>query len=86
MPTNHNIHSRMLSLAAEMARQKNMPSSYREDWTDLPPDLTRKGWREIQSAAEQANKQCQLWAIMLREAADWLNQNMTRRDESCTRK
>ena len=72
MPTRQQIHSRMIYLASEMVKLQNMPPNVREDWDNIPKNMTRRGWNEILNTADRACEQSRLWGIMLREAADWL--------------
>lgn len=65
------VRKGLIELAGEMVRGEGMPvSTHREDWKDLPRDLTKKGWAEIYRAAFRCEDTCKNWGHRLRKLAD----------------
>jgi len=62
----------IMEIAAELVNCRHMPSSFRQDWKELPPRMTRKGWTEIYRAAMTANDVCKNWGFRLRKLANAL--------------
>lgn len=57
--------AQLYAIAGRLARKENMPSRFRDDWNDLPSNLSQKAWKEIHTAALKAEEQCNQLSIDL---------------------
>lgn len=60
------IRAQLISLAAQMARLRNMPSTFREDY----PKMGAATWQRVSEDAEHATDQAKEWARELKRLAD----------------
>lgn len=64
------LSTRLILLAGEMALRKNMPDFELWDW---PKRTTNKILKQADHACSEADEQCKLWAIAIRDVADKLS-------------
>ena len=69
------IRSDLIKISAKLILCENAPSYIRDDWKDLPPNLTRKGWSEIYRAAVRCQNAMREMGIELRKLADALEED-----------
>lgn len=69
MATLSETKSKLIKLSAQMATRLNMPPDNYEDWR-FPKSISQKQAFKVLRAAENAQEQCRLWAIAIRECAD----------------
>lgn len=69
---NHRDYAELINLAAEMAQERNMPSSHYEDhgFYSSTPKAERK---RLIAIAEKAGNQSKDWAMRVRAVADRLS-------------
>lgn len=66
-------YSRLIELAAQMARGRSMPDV---ESLALPAGASRKLRQNLSAQEFQAQEQCRLWAIELRKIADAMSAHM----------
>lgn len=67
-------YSKLMKIAAEMAKKNNMPSYFDDDW-DFSKNTTKSDKIKVIKSAEAAHQQCDDWAYEIKKIANTLKNN-----------